>query len=131
LSALLAFDADAEPTANEERMREAYQAVQSGELTYAIRDSKLNGHEIKKGDYLGIREGKIELVGQEVTETAVELVTRMIGEGADVVTIIYGQDVTADQAEALQKAIAERHPDVEVEVHEGGQPVYYYLFAVE
>ncbi len=131
LSALLAFDADAEPAANEERMREAYQAVQSGELTYAIRDSKLNGHEIKKGDYLGIREGKIELVGQEVTETAVELVTRMIGEGADVVTIIYGQDVTADQAEALQKAIAERHPDVEVEVHEGGQPVYYYLFAVE
>ncbi|MFC7442397.1 DAK2 domain-containing protein [Laceyella putida] len=131
LSALLAFNAEATPAENEESMREAYQAVQSGELTYAIRDSKIDGYEIKKGDYLGIREGKIEFVGQEVTDTAVELLTRMIGDGADVVTIIYGQDVTADQAEALREAIEEKHPEVEVEVHEGGQPVYYYLFSVE
>lgn len=131
LSALMAFNEEATPKENEENMREAYQAVKSGELTYAIRDSKIDGHEIKKGDFLGIQEGKIEFVGKEMTDTAVQLLTQMIGDGADVVTIIYGQDVTASQAEALREAVEAKHPDVEVEVHEGGQPVYYYLFSVE
>jgi dihydroxyacetone kinase-like predicted kinase len=87
--------------------------------------------EIKKGDFLGISEGKIEIVGNNLTQTASDLLAKMIGSGADVVTVIYGQDVTEEQAQALVKKLEETYPDVEFEVYSGGQPVYYYLFAVE
>ncbi|MGA9174351.1 MAG: DAK2 domain-containing protein, partial [Thermoactinomyces sp.] len=131
LAALLAFNADRSPEENEQNMTNAFGAVRSGELTYAIRDSKVDGLEIKKGDFLGICEGKIEIVGQDIMQTANSLLKKMIGDEADVVTVIYGQDVTEDQANSLVDALSKIYPDIEFEVHQGGQPVYYYLFAVE
>jgi DAK2 domain fusion protein YloV len=131
LAALLAFNADRSPEENEKNMTNAFGAVRSGELTYAIRDSKVDGLEIKKGDFLGICEGKIEIVGQDIMQTANSLLKKMIGDEADVVTVIYGQDVTEDQANSLVDALSKIYPDIEFEVHQGGQPVYYYLFAVE
>jgi DAK2 domain fusion protein YloV len=131
LAALLAFNVERSPEENMRNMMDAYVGVRSGELTFAIRDSKVDGLEIKKGDFLGISEGKIEIVGNNLTQTASDLLAKMIGSGADVVTVIYGQDVTEEQAQALVKKLEETYPDVEFEVYSGGQPVYYYLFAVE
>lgn len=131
LAALLAFDKDATPENNKQNMTSAYQAVRSGELTFAVRDTQIDEHEIKQGDFLGIAEGKIEVVGQDLTDTAFELLAEMANDGADVVTIIYGQDVSSDQVDQLTERLEDAFPDVEIEVHDGGQPLYYFLFSVE
>lgn len=131
LAALLGFHAEAEPEENKQSMMEAYQGVRSGELTYAIRDSNVDGHEIQKGDYLGICEGKIDVVGKDMHEVALSLLDRMIGEEAEMLTILYGQEVDEENVNALVQALEKKYPDIELEVHKGDQPVYYYLFAVE
>jgi DAK2 domain fusion protein YloV len=131
LAALLAFDREASPEENRERMTESFTQIQSGELTYAIRDSKVGSLDIKAGDLLGIREGKIEVTGNDLNDTAFRLLEKMLEQGGDVVTILYGKDIRREQAEELAEKISEKHPDVEVEVYSGEQPVYYYLFSVE
>lgn len=131
LSALLAFQADEKPEENKQKMMEAYAQVKSGEVTYAIRDSNMNGMEIKEGDYLGILEGKIEKVNLDLLTTSKELLETMIGDEADVVTIIYGQDVEEIQVEELTQFLEANYPDTEVEVYRGGQPLYFFLFSVE
>lgn len=131
LAALLAFSNEANPETNKQKMVEAYAHVQSGEVTYAIRDSNMNGLQIKKGDYLGIRDGKIEKVGRDLIQTACDLLQAMVDEGADVVTIIYGKEATEEQVRKVSQFIEEKYPDTEVEVHDGGQPLYYFLFSVE
>lgn len=131
LSALLGFQSDADPDENKQNMIEAYQGVRSGEITYAIRDSKVNGHDISKGDFLGILEGKIDAVGKDMLDTSLALLEKMIGEEADMLTIIYGQEVEEKQVNALVQSLEKKYPDLELEVHKGDQPVYYYLFAVE
>ncbi|SDY57154.1 DAK2 domain-containing protein [Thermoactinomyces sp. DSM 45892] len=131
IASLLSFDKDATPEANKMNMTSAYQAIRSGELTYAVRDTQIDEHQIKQGDYLGITEGKIEVVGQDLMDTALTLLDEMAVDGADVVTVIYGQDVSSDQANELTKRLGDAYPDVEIEVHDGGQPLYYFLFSVE
>lgn len=131
LAALLAFDKSQTPEHNKQAMTAAYEQVRSGELTYAVRDTQIDDHEIKEGDYLGIAEGKIEAVGTDLLATAFDLLSGMVDQGADVVTIIYGQDVTNDQVDELTERFEQAYPDVEIEVHEGGQPLYYFLFSVE
>jgi DAK2 domain fusion protein YloV len=131
LAALLAFDREVSPEENRERMTESFTQIQSGELTYAIRDSKVGSLDIKAGDLLGIREGKIEVTGNDLNDTAFRLLEKMLEQGGDVVTILYGKDIRREQAEELAEKISEKHPDVEVEVYSGEQPVYYYLFSVE
>ncbi|MBA4494754.1 DAK2 domain-containing protein [Paenactinomyces guangxiensis] len=131
LAALLAFSPEETPESNKQKMIEAYSHVQSGELTYAIRDSNMNGMEIKEGDFLGIREGKIEKVGRDMIETACGLLETMLGDGADVVTVICGKDVTEAQVKEVSDFIENKYPDTELEVHDGGQPLYYFLFSVE
>jgi len=131
LAALMGFNPEAGPEENKQNMIESYQDVRSGELTFAIRDSKVNGYEIRKGDFLGILEGKIDVVGQDMKQTAMELLDKLVGEGADMLTILYGQDVEETQVNELVEAILQKYPELELEVHEGGQPVYYFLFAAE
>nr|WP_131926353.1 DAK2 domain-containing protein [Hazenella coriacea] len=131
LAALLAFQADEEPEENKQKMMEAYDQVKSGEVTYAIRDSTMNEMEIKEGDYLGILEGQIEKVDLDLLTTSKELLETMIGDGADVVTIIYGQDVEEAQVDELTQFLEANYPDTEVEVYRGGQPLYFFLFSVE
>nr|WP_093230971.1 DAK2 domain-containing protein [Thermoflavimicrobium dichotomicum] len=131
LAALLAFDASQNPAENKQNMIERYQEVRSGELTYAVRNSKMNGIEIQAGDFLGIHEGKIEVVGKDMLDTACELLKRMKADEADIVTVIYGQDVEEAQLTDLQKRLENDFPDAELEWHDGGQPLYYFLFSVE
>ena len=97
LTALLSFDPEADPEQNEQNMISSLQGVKSGEITYAVRDSQMDGKMIKEGDFLGICEGKIESVGGSLLATSRDLLQRMLGNGADLVTIIYGKDVTDDR----------------------------------
>lgn len=131
MSALLAFDAEASPEENAENMTEAFQEVKSGEITVAVRDSQVDGHQIEQGNYLGIREGKIDVVDKDLKQSSLSLLANMIEDDTDIVTIFYGEEVEEDEAQDLVKILEDQYPDVEIEVYDGGQPVYHYLFAVE
>lgn len=131
LAALLAFEESLSPEKNEERMKAAISDVKSGEVTFAIRDTNIDGLEIQKDDYLGIVDGKIELTGQELLDTAFQLVEKMVEDDAEILTILYGNEVEEEQANELVDRLTERFPDLECEVYYGGQPLYYFLFSVE
>ncbi|SMO46619.1 hypothetical protein SAMN06264849_102115 [Melghirimyces algeriensis] len=131
LAALLSFNPEEESNVNRDRMLKGAEAVQSGEVTYAVRDSSYHGKEIAEGDFLGIKDGKIITSGKDLIPTSCELLSEMLEADADMVTLIYGEDVAQEQVEALTRFLDEKYPDVEVEVHDGGQPLYYFLFSVE
>ena len=131
LSAMLTFDADAEAEENRVNMSESVKHVKTGQVTYAVRDSQVDGLTIKEGDFLGIADGTIKASEPSLTETAEQLLLGMVTEDVEIVTVLYGEETDEEQAEQLEKFLTERFPDLEVEVHHGGQPLYYYLFAVE
>jgi len=131
LAALLAFQPEADLEENRRRMTESLTRVRSGEVTYAVRDSNVQDLEIKEGDFLGICEEKIETVGRSLLATSRDLLQKMLSEPADVVTILYGKDVTDAQVKELSDFLKRNYPDVEYEVHYGGQPLYFFLFSVE
>lgn len=131
LAALLSFNEEANADLNQKRMMESVGDVSSGEVTYAVRDSQYEGGNIQEGDFLGIWEGRIETVGADLLATSRDLLTRMLTHGGDMVTLLYGEDVTPNQIQELTHFLAQNYPDVECEVHYGGQPLYYFLFSVE
>ncbi|OYD06487.1 hypothetical protein CHM34_16170 [Paludifilum halophilum] len=131
LSALLSFNPEETPESNRERMMESASSVQSGEVTYAVRDSQYEGGQIQEGDFLGIREGEIQTVGGSLMATSRGLLAKMLEDGADVTTVLYGRDVTDAQVKELTDFLKRNYPEVECEVHYGGQPLYYFIFSVE
>ena len=131
ISAMVSFLADRSAEENEQLMTEALGNVKSGEITYAVRDTSFDGKEIHEGDIMGIADAGILAVGKEIADVTVELVDELVDEDSGLVSIYFGQDSTEEAAEAIAEAIGEKHPDVDVEVHFGGQPVYYYLLSVE
>lgn len=131
IAAMLAFNADQTLAENHLSMTESLQLVTSGEVTYAVRDSSTNGKEIKAGDILGLKNGKIEIVGADIDQVVVDLVSTLSHEDAELLTLYYGETVQREQAEALGMLIGERKPHLEVEIHYGGQPLYYYIISVE
>lgn len=131
ISAMVGFLADSDVETNEQMMTEALGAVKSGEITYAVRDTTYEGLEISSGDIMGIADEGILTVGSEVSDVTVQLADKLIDDESGLVSIYYGADATEKDAEEIASRIAEQHPDVDVEVHFGGQPVYYYLLSVE
>jgi DAK2 domain fusion protein YloV len=131
ISVLFAFDEEKDITENVEKMNQAISSVQSGEVTYAVRDTVVDGLTIQKDDFLGIQEGKIVTTSNQMLETAYQLLLKMMTPNTDVVTLLYGMDVTEEQANILASRIRDTYPNVEVEIYEGEQPLYYFLFAVE
>lgn len=131
MSALLAFHPDNDPADNENRMNEAINHVKSGQVTYSVRDTQLDGHQIKKDDYMGIMDGKIVATAENQLEAAKNLLQKMIGGDDEIVTIIVGQDVTEKEAEELASFANSRFEEMEVEIHHGNQPLYSYIIAVE
>jgi len=111
-------------------MNDAYTHVKSGQITYAVRDSGVNGKTIHENDVLGIGEGEILSVGGTPTDAAVSLVEQLL-EDEEIITLYYGEGVTQDEAEATREAVAERFPACEVELCPGGQPVYSYILSLE
>ncbi|MEE0003600.1 MAG: hypothetical protein UE077_02250, partial [Ligilactobacillus ruminis] len=105
--------------------------VISGQGTIAVRDTTIEGREIKKDDYMGIVDGNIVVTNPDRKEAAIEMVKAMLDEDSEVVTIIYGEDGNKEEAEAIETAVSELDEDLEIEIHEGNQPVYPYLISVE
>jgi dihydroxyacetone kinase-like predicted kinase len=112
-------------------MNEAIGKVVSAEITYAVRDSTFNGIEIRENDIIGIVDGDIQVVGEDVDEVVRKVFTEMYSEEHEIATIIYGFSVTEEEAESLADSLAEEYPDIEFEVQYGGQPLYYYLISIE
>nr|WP_245345327.1 DAK2 domain-containing protein [Halobacillus andaensis] len=132
MSALLGFNPEADLTSNQEEMSALMKQVKSGQVTYAVRDTQIDGMTIEKGHFMGILEGDIKATQQDQFETARKLLEEMIDEDEDeIVTIISGEEVTQEDLDQLEAYIEEQFEDLEVEIHHGGQPIYSYIFAVE
>ncbi|MFK3959335.1 DAK2 domain-containing protein [Guptibacillus hwajinpoensis] len=131
ISSLLGFNPSVDPEANEEAMKESLSAVKSGQVTFAVRDTKIDGIDITKDDFMGIADGKIIVSEKERLEVAKSLLSSMITENDEIVTIIYGEDTDQEEAESIVAYIEEQFDEVEVELHEGKQPIYSYIMAVE
>ena len=131
ISALISFDETATAEANQAGMEDAITAVKSGQVSYAVRDTSIDGKEIKTGDYMGIDDVGIQAVGQDITEVVKDLIGAMADEDSELLSIYYGSDVEEEKANALVEAVQAAYPDFEVEAHAGGQPIYYYILSLE
>ncbi|MCW4642745.1 DAK2 domain-containing protein [Bacillus safensis] len=131
MSALLSLNEAASNEDNERAMLEAIDHVKSGQITFAVRDTQIDGIDIARGDYMGLFNGKITLTAKNQLDAAKELLAKMVTEDDEIVTIIKGEDASSDELDALQAFIEETFEDVEVEVHDGKQPLYSYILAVE
>lgn len=131
MAAMLGFSKDADLEENKETMTDELDTVISGQVTIAVRDTTIEGREIKKDDYMGIVDGNIVVTNPDRKEAAIEMVKAMLDEDSEVVTIIYGEDGNKEEAEVIEIAVSELDEDLEIEIHEGNQPVYPYLISVE
>lgn len=131
ISALFQYDVDATLEENKAQMADSVNNVKSGSLTYAVRDTKIDGVEIKKDAFMGLIEDKIVSSKSDQLTTVTELLNEMLAEDSEILTVIIGQDAEQAVTDNMINWIEEQYPDVEVEVHEGGQPIYQYFFSVE
>ncbi|MGL5438976.1 MAG: DAK2 domain-containing protein [Filifactoraceae bacterium] len=131
LMALMTLDFEAEPNDNKEAMMEAIGMVKSGQVTFSVRNTVSNGLEIKEGQIIGIGQGEILANGEDLSKVTQELIDKMYDEDVTMITLFYGADVSADQAEELRKALQVRYQDIDIELYNGGQPLYYYLVSIE
>lgn len=131
ISALFQYDVDATLEENKAQMADSVNNVKSGSLTYAVRDTKIDGVEIKKDAFMGLIEDKIVSSQSDQLTTVTELLNGMLAEESEILTVIIGQDAEQTVTDNMINWIEEQYPDVEVEVHEGGQPIYQYFFSVE
>lgn len=131
ISALFQYDVDATLEENKAQMADSVNNVKSGSLTYAVRDTKIDGVEIKKDVFMGLIEDKIVSSQSDQLTTVTELLNEMLAEDSEILTVIIGQDAEQAVTDNMINWIEEQYPDVEVEVHEGGQPIYQYFFSVE
>lgn len=131
MSALLDYNPEADLATNQESMEANIGNVASGEVTHAVRDTTIDGQEIKKNDYLGIVDGKIVETNPDLEETAIEMVKKMLDEDSEIVTILFGEDGTEETAQAIKAAVEEVDDELDIQIYEGGQPVYPYLISVE
>ncbi|HCW8342029.1 TPA: fatty acid kinase catalytic subunit FakA [Staphylococcus aureus] len=131
ISALFQYDVDATLEENKAQMADSVNNVKSGSLTYAVRDTKIDGVEIKKDAFMGLIEDKIVSSQSDQLTTVTELLNEMLAEDSEILTVIIGQDAEQAVTDNMINWIEEQYPDVEVEVHEGGQPIYQCFFSVE
>lgn len=131
LAAVFSFQDTAETEANTKAMTEAMQGIRSGQITFAVRDTQMDGIDIKEGDFIGIHNSKIVSAKPDLVTSCKELLGSMLEDDSEIVTIMTGEEANEDQTRQLTEFLSASYPDVEVEVHSGGQPLYYYIFAVE
>ena len=129
--AMVNYIPDYSPEENKETMLAEIGNVKTGQVTYAVRDTEIDGKTIKQDDYMGIGDSSILSVGQDLKATTLEMVDAMVDEDSAIVSIYYGTDATEEAAEEIGAVIEEKYPDVEVEINAGGQPIYYYVISVE
>lgn len=131
ITALISYVPDKSVEENTEEMMEAMVNVKTGQITYAVRDTKIDDKEIRQGNIMGIGDHGILAVGEGIEDTAAETVKAMADEDSEIISIYYGSDVTEEDAQKLADRLEEAYPDLDVEINEGGQPIYYYVISVE
>lgn len=131
ITAIINFMPDADAKTNEETMLEEIKNVKTGQMTYAVRDTHIDDKEIHEGDIMGIGDGGILAVGKDLEETTKELIANLVDEDSELISIYYGEEVSEEEAEKFAGEIEELYPDVDVDIQFGGQPIYYYVLAVE
>ena len=114
-----------------EAMLEAIEQVKSGQVTYAVRDTKIDDKEIHEGDIMGIGDAGIIAVGTQIEETTRQMLDQLVDEDSELISLYYGEEVKEEEAQRFVAEIEEKYPDVDVDAHYGGQPIYYYVLAVE
>ena len=131
ITAMISYVPDKTVEQNTEEMLEAMTHVKTGQVTYAVRDTKIDDKEIRQGDIMGIGDKGILAVGQGIEDITVETLKEMVDEDTEIISIYYGADVTEEDAEQLCERLEELYPDFDVEINQGGQPIYYYVVSVE
>ncbi len=131
ITAIINFMPDKDACSNEEAMLEEIKNVKSGQVTYAVRDTRIDDKEIHEGDIMGIGDSGILSVGRDVEETTKEMLAQLVDEDSELISLYYGEEVTEEKAMAFTKELEELYPDLDIDVHSGGQPIYYYVLAVE
>ncbi len=131
ITAMVNYIPDETPRENELRMQAEIKNVKTGQVTYAVRDTKIDDKEIHLGDIMGIGDDGILAVGRELGETTLRMMEALVDADSEIIGVYFGEEVSEKDAQALGDEIAEKYPDAEVEVHYGGQPIYYYVISVE
>ena len=131
IAAMINFLSDKTPEENEEVMKEAMANIKTGSVTYSVRDTKIDGLEIKMGDFMGIDDHSIKSTGSDVIDVSVELIESMLDEDSELISIYYGEDGNEEDAQKIADRILEKHKMIDVEIYPGDQPVYYYVISVE
>ena len=131
ITAVINYMPDADVDTNEEAMLEGIKAVKTGQVTYAVRDTHIDDKEIHEGDIMGIGDDGILSVGPSVEGSVKEMLEIMADEDTELISLYYGEDVQEEDAERLAEEIADLYPDADVDMHSGGQPIYYYVLSVE
>ena len=131
ITAVISYMPEADVDTNLEAMKESIKNVKTGQVTYAVRDTHVDDKEIHEGDIMGIGDQGILSVGQSVEDTTKEMLSQLVDEDSELISLYYGQDILAEDARAFAASVEELYPDVDVDVHMGGQPIYYYVLSVE
>ena len=131
ITAIISYMPEADVDTNIEALEEAIKNVKTGQVTYAVRDTHMDDKEIHEGDIMGIGDRGILAVGQSVEETTKEMLAQLVDEESELISLYFGQDVLEEDAENFAQEVEELYPDVDVDVHMGGQPIYYYVLSVE
>ena len=131
ISAMISFVPEKGGEENLASMTDAISRVKTGQITYAVRDTRIDDKEIHEGDIMGIGDAGILAVGRDRLQVAEEMVAEMVDEESEIISVYYGEDVSEEDAEALCDSLTEKYPECEVELNQGGQPIYYYLISVE
>lgn len=131
IAAMVGYMPEVDVEENRDGMTECYQNIMSGQVTYAVRDTTINGKTIRNGDIMGIDDEGIRAVGTDVAQTTLNLLSQMVDADSELISLYYGENVTGEQAEELAAKVEEMFPDVEIETNFGGQPIYYYMVSVE
>ena len=131
ITAVISFMPEADVDANIEAMEEAVKNVKTGQVTYAVRDTKIDDKVIHEGDIMGIGDQGILSVGQSVEDTVKDMLSQLVDDDSELISLYYGQDIQAEDAEKFAQTVEELYPDVDIDVHMGGQPIYYYVLSVE
>lgn len=131
ITAIINYMPEADVDTNIDTMKEGITHVKTGQVTYAVRDTHIDDKEIHEGDIMGIGDEGILSVSQSVEEAAREMLALMVDEDSELISLYYGQDVSEEDAEKFAQAVEEQYPDVDVDLHSGGQPIYYYVLSVE
>ena len=130
-SSAMSFNPEATLEENKANMIHSLDNVKSGQVTYAVRNTSVDGFDLKEGDVIGLDSKNILTKGDDIDKVVIDLISAMISANDSMITLYYGENKTAEEAEALKEKVSNAYPDCDVEAYEGGQPIYYYLVAIE